>query len=252
MLAPNHIITTWRKFDHFPMETLTKAWFYQKGTNKKQRSVSLMKEHREEYGITGNCFDLAIWLLNEFKKDGITAYPIGQHFKTERAHVAVVALDEEGKRYLCDLGDQWLNPILIDSDSEDYTDEMLSGFFPAAKVQVKSTKHEVEVHYHRPNGKMSQQRYDVTPLDETLFLEAAEFSQHLIKPRPLLECRVPYKTETAHWEFCNWESFLSTSEGLFHDKNVTTIEEWAERIHSKTGYHKQLLTDALHLYMAKA
>ncbi|CAM4290481.1 hypothetical protein BAMA_03870 [Bacillus manliponensis] len=198
MLAPNYIVTTWRKFDSFPMETLTKAWFYQKGTTKKQRSVSLMKEHREEYGITGNCFDLAIWLLDEFKNDGITAYPIGRHLHTERAHVAVITLDEKGRRYLCDLGDQWLDPILIDSNSEDYTDEILSGFFPAAKVQVKSTEHD------------------------------------------------------AHWEFCNWESFLSTSEGLFRDEDLLTIEDWANRIHRKTSYQKQLLTDALQLYMTKS
>ncbi|TWM29930.1 hypothetical protein CHCC14820_1269 [Bacillus paralicheniformis] len=71
-----------------------------------------------EYGIAGNCFDLSIWLLDEFTKDGVEAFPIGRSFKTERAHAAVIALDERGRRFLCDLGDQWLQPILIDCECE--------------------------------------------------------------------------------------------------------------------------------------
>ncbi|MBS4162322.1 hypothetical protein GWP49_35325, partial [Klebsiella pneumoniae] len=114
MQASKNILTTWRKFDRFPMETLTKAWFYQQAGNRKQREVSLMKEHYRQFGISGNCFDLAIWLLDEFSKQGIEAYPIGHHFKTEDAHAAVIALDERGRRFLCDLGDQWLQPILVD------------------------------------------------------------------------------------------------------------------------------------------
>lgn len=57
--APHSILSVWKKFDRFPMETLTKAWFYDKAGIKKQREVSLMKEHHDQYGITGNCFDLA-------------------------------------------------------------------------------------------------------------------------------------------------------------------------------------------------
>lgn len=87
MFAPESILTTWIKFDSFPMETLTKAWFYKQGTRKKQRDVALMKEHRNKYGLSGNCFDLAIWLLDEFQKDGIQAYPIGHNLNTEHAHV---------------------------------------------------------------------------------------------------------------------------------------------------------------------
>ena len=48
---------------------------YNQNSSKKQRDVSLMKEHRSQYGLSGNCFDLAIWLLDELQKDGITATP---------------------------------------------------------------------------------------------------------------------------------------------------------------------------------
>lgn len=80
------------------------------------------------------------------------------------------------------------------------------------------------------------------------FLQAAEYSQNLIKPRPLLECRVPYKSEIAHWEFYNWESFLSTSEGLFKEPNLESMEEWVEKINLKTGYNKEILIDVLKAY----
>jgi len=71
MHAPNEIRSVWKKFDPFPMETLTKVWYSRRANGKKQRDVSLMMEHYEQYGITGNCFDLAIWLLHEFGKEGI-------------------------------------------------------------------------------------------------------------------------------------------------------------------------------------
>lgn len=248
MLAPQSILTTWKNFDQFPMETFTKAWFFKQGTHKKQRDVSLMREHRSMYGLSGNCFDLAIWLLDEFQKDGIQAYPIGHNLNTEHTYVAVIAIDEAGQRFLCDLGDQWINPILIDTHTEDYSNEKLSGFFPAAKVQVKPNERDIEILYHRPNGKVSKQVFDTTPIETGYFLKAAEFSQNFIKPRPLLECRVPFKYEIAHWEFNNWKSFLSTSEGLMEESTLETIEDWAVKIHQKTGYDMEFLMDVLGQY----
>ncbi|WP_226673352.1 hypothetical protein [Rossellomorea aquimaris] len=248
MNASDSILNTWNKFNDFPMETLTKVWFYNEGSAKKQRDVSLMREHREQFGMSGNCFDLALWLLDEFKRDGIEAYPVGHNLGSEEAHAAVIALNEKGERYLCDLGDQWLNPILIDTKSPDYTTEKLDGFFPAAMVQVLDHPTGIEVHYHRPNGKVSKQAFQTERIEMETFLKAAEHSQHMIKNHPLLECRIPYQSETAHWEFYNWESFLSTTEGLIKDQKLATVEEWAERIHGKTGYHKAILINILEHY----
>ncbi|WP_226529353.1 hypothetical protein [Metabacillus niabensis] len=248
MQPTQSILSTWDKFQDFPMETLTKVWYNAKGLDKKQRDVSLMREHRHEYGITGNCFDLALWLLDEFKRDGVEAYPIGHDINSEHAHVAVIAVNEHGNRYFCDLGDQWLCPILIDTNSQDYTNEKVEGFFPAAKVQVQEKYHHLQIHYHRPNGKVSSQMFQTVPIDIPSFLKAAEYCQNLIHPNPLLECRIPLKSETAHWEFYNWESFLSTTEGLEEEPKLTGIEEWVEKIHQKTGYHKGFLFDALNRY----
>jgi hypothetical protein len=248
MIASNSILMTWEKFKEFPMETLTKVWFYNRGSVKKQRDVSLMREHREQFGMSGNCFDLALWLLDEFMRDGVEAYPVGHNLNSEDAHVAVIALNEKGEQFLCDLGDQWLNPILIDTKSPDYTNEKLGGFFPAASVQVQSHPTGTEILYHRPNGKISKQVFPTQPIERDLFLKAAEHSQHLIKPNPLLECRIPYKSEIAHWEFYKWESFLSTSEGLMKDSKLETVAEWAERIHGKTRYDKEILIDILERY----
>ncbi|WP_416150690.1 hypothetical protein ACM26V_06905 [Salipaludibacillus sp. HK11] len=248
MLPTDSIMKAWEKFNNFPMETLTKVWFYNKGTTEKQRSVALMKEHREQYGLSGNCFDLALWLLDEFNNIGIEAYPVGHNLNTEDAHVAVIALNENGNRYFCDLGDQWLTPILIDTDCEDYTNEKLSGFFPAAKIQIGNYEKGTEILYHRLNGKVSKQIFNTQPIEMDYFLKAAEFSQNLIKPNPLLECRVPYKSEIAHWEFYNWESFLSTSDGLFKELKLDKIEDWVDQISQKTNYNKEILSNILNKY----
>lgn len=249
MYPTKSILHTWKKFDSFPMETLTKAWYFDKGTQRKQRDVSLMKEHREQYGITGNCFDLALWLLDEFKKDGVAAYPIGSKFNTEKAHVAVVAIDENGRRYLCDLGDQWLNPILVDTSAEEYMNDKLTGFFPGANIQVQPENNGfIKILYHRPNGKKSTQTFNLEPIEMSDFMQAAEFSQNHIHPIPLFECRIPHEDEIAHWEFYNWESFLSTNHGLHIGDQTDSIEHWVNVIHEKSSYSKEFLSEALTKY----
>lgn len=248
MKAPEKILAVWRKFDDFPMETLTKAWLCSKQANRKQRDVETMKQHHKEFGVTGNCFDLAIWLLDEFKEAGVEAYPIGSELGTGDDHAAVMAVDRTGRRFLCDLGDQWLQPIGIDGDDETYTDEKLAGFFPGAEVQVLPENDFFKVVYHRPNGKFSTQIYSALPVSMEEFLAAADFSQSHVYPKPLLEVRLPWENETAHWEFYDWKSFLSTSQGLIEDPPLATIDEWVERIHEKTGYDKTFLKESLEYF----
>lgn len=91
------------------------------------------------------CFDLSIWLLNEFKEEGIKAYPIGHHLHSKHAHAAIIAEDERGHRFLCDLGDQWLKPILIDVKDQEYTNEKLGGFFPAADIRVSQVENNLQI-----------------------------------------------------------------------------------------------------------
>lgn len=248
MKATDEILGVWKKFDGFPMETLTKVWLHSRAEGGKQRDIETMKLHKERYGITGNCFDLALWLMAEFKTAGIKAYPIGHDLKMEAAHVAVIAQDEQGNRYLSDLGDQWLQPILIEEDHPEFSTDKLAGFFPASDIQFIPRAEMMEVLYHRPNGKVSKQVYKLTPIEQEEFIEAADFSQNLFKSKPLLEIRLPFKTEMAHWEFYDWVSFLSTSEGKFYDVPLNAVEEWVERLHGKTGYDRQMLIEALTIY----
>lgn len=248
MEAPAEILSVWRQFDAFPMETLTKAWYSQRSGEQKQRSVELMKEQREQYGITGNCFDLAIWLLAAFDEAGVKAYPVGSELGTEQAHAAIMAEDRDGRRFLCDLGDQWIQPILMDVDRPEFTGERLAGFFPGAEVQVQKTEEGIKIIYYRPNGKQSQQIYTIEPVDRADFMEAAEYSQRHIHPEPLVEVRLPGEGETVHWEFDNWTSFLSTSTGLYPDEPIERLEDWVERIHDKTHYDKEFLAEALGFY----
>jgi hypothetical protein len=250
MNAPNEILQVWNQFKHFPMETLTKAWYASQNPTKYQRSVAQMKAHYDKYKITGNCFDLAIWLLHELKEYGIQAYAIGHDLFTEEAHVAVIALDEHNHKYLCDLGDQWVQPICVDSNNSAFHSKDCVGFFPGATIQVHPSEEDVEIFYKRPNGKVSKQVFNLQPIDESTLLEAAEFSQRHIRPRPLLECR-QYEQEVTHWEFYNWHSFTSTMDGLIEDEDLESIHEWAARIHKKTGYHVEFLIEALTLYRSE-
>ena len=244
MEIPNYISHVWSKFDDFPMETLTKGWQRKQGIVLTQRTVTQMEEDREQYGSTGNCFDLAIWLLDAFNKQRIHAYPIGYNLGNQQAHAAIIAVDEEGKRYLCDLGDQWLKPFCVDRLSDEWTE----GLFPAAKIRAKEIGKTILIQYLRPNGKVSEQSFSLDPIEHQVFLGAAEASQQYIKSQPLLECRVVYKQEIAHFEFFNWKSFLSTTEGLFVEEPQVDLRSWVNHLHIKTGFSKRFLQEALHFY----
>lgn len=230
------------------METLSKVWLYSENKVGKQRDVSQMNEHRQRYGLSGNCFDLAIWLLDEFRRDGVEAYPVGHDLNTGKAHVAVIALDEWGYRYLCDLGDQWITPILIDQDSEDFSNEKLCGFFPAANIQVQPRGKYIEILYHRPYGKISKQTYDTTSLSKEYFFQAAETSQNIIRTTPLIESRVSYQHEIAHWEFDNWGYTLSSTKGLSKQPNEESIDKHVEIINNMVGFDRELLHRILKQY----
>jgi len=89
------------------VETITKAWVFEK-FGPRQRTIEEMKTHRQKYGSSGNCFDLALWLLSEFLKAKIPAYGVGDRIGTSDAHVAIVVDDGKRGRFLCDLGDLWI------------------------------------------------------------------------------------------------------------------------------------------------
>ncbi len=246
MKAPKQIIEVWRQFDEFPMETLTKAWYRDQPAATKQRSVQLMKEHRELYGTSGNCFDLAIWLVHEFAEAGIEAYGVGRDLFTSDAHVAVIAL-HHGYKYYCDLGDMWVQPILIDPRSSDFTDELLDSFFPAARVRVRTNEDQFTIEYVRPNGKKSSQTFDMNLLPHDVLQDAGEHCQHILWS-PLVERRIFIENEVQHWEFDEDRSFLSTNAGLIEEEPLERIEDWAERIHHRTGMSKEIVQKSLEAY----
>ncbi|MFC4600024.1 hypothetical protein [Cohnella hongkongensis] len=246
MRASADILDIWRRFDPFPMETLTKAWYLQQTAGAKQRTVEQMKLHREQYGTAGNCFDLAIWLNHEFNQEKLSSYAI----LTPDAHVAVVVLNEHGHRYLCDLGDQWIEPILIDPESEDYTEELLEGFFPGSLVKVESRGNLLLVTYRRPNGKESKQTYTLDPISNEKLIAEGEKTQRTLW-HPLVEKRIFTDEEVIHWEFDNFISFYSTMAGKQPESRLETAEEWAERIGSVSGISKEVIRDALEVYMMR-
>ena len=247
MHAPKEILDVWEIFNDKPMDTLMKLWWSKQSDGGSQRPVSLIKEHFVQYGVAGNCVDLSLWLIEELRDAGIEAYGIIDDVCAERAHIAVVAVDRKGLRYLCDLGDQWIQPISIDGDvmnGHDFTD----GFFPAAKVKVLTEGYKTTISYQRPNGKASQATYHTTPLDDNLLWTIAERVQRVFRKTPLVEIRLPIEDEIAHWEFDNWTSFLSTSQKLHVEESNLNLEQWVERINMRTGMKKEFLQEALKYY----
>ncbi|WP_258171166.1 hypothetical protein [Paenibacillus sp. R14(2021)] len=229
------------------METLTKAWFLKTESDTKQRSVELMKLHREQYGTSGNCFDLAIWLLHEFKHENISAYAVGHDLFTPNAHVAVVAVSERGHKYLCDLGDQWIEPVLIDQESSDFTEERLDDFFPGAQVDISVNGEDLRINYYRTNGKQSSQVYHLRPIQPETLIEAGEYSQKLLR-KPLVESRIFSNNEITHWEFNDYQSFMSSKQGRTEESKLTMIDDWIERINNKAGINKEIIREALDKY----
>ncbi len=227
------------------METLTKAWLYQQPNGPRQRTVSEMVEHRNEYGTSGNCFDLTVWLLHAFQLAGIRAHAIGHDFFTPKTHVAVIAYEGE-QRYLCDLGDQWISPIPIDYLKGEFV-EPVSGFFPAAKVQIDTTSSDCVVTYHRPSGKRSRQSYSLVAIDHEELIRAGQHSQQLLR-KPLCEMRIPFEGEIAHWEFYNWSSFLSTNSCLLNEPPANSTDDWCDRIHVHTGISREVIAQSLDVY----
>ncbi|MCS7458662.1 hypothetical protein N0M98_00805 [Paenibacillus doosanensis] len=253
MRASVDIVKVWRQFDHHPMETLTKAWHISQGAPGRQRTVQMMEEHRRQFGTSGNCFDLALWLMHEFGKNGIESYPIGHHLHTPRAHVAVIAVGERGQTYFCDLGDQWIEPILIDASCEDFTQDELDGFVAGGRIKAElpAGRNEAKFTYIRPNGKISEQTFSLEPIEMNEFIAAANTSQSLLR-YPLVEMRFTEHNEVRHWEFDRWNSFVSCSEGLIRESKLEMEEtgEWARRIHQRTGMHTDVIIRALNTYVA--
>jgi len=243
--ATEDVLQVWRRFDDFPMETITKAWYSKEQTDSKQRPIELMKLHREQYGTSGNCFDLALWLIDEYRKQNLACYGI----LTPHSHVAVVVRNGEGNRYFCDLGDQWIEPILIEPRHQDYTEDYLDGFFPGGQVKLNVHNDQLVISYRRPNGKESRQTFDLTPISDQELMAAGEETQRKLWS-PLVEKRLFLSDQVAHWEFDDYRSFTSYISGRVEEPELHTIEEWANRISRMSGIHEEVVTKALNVYAA--
>ncbi|MCA9662320.1 MAG: hypothetical protein KC486_28530 [Myxococcales bacterium] len=227
LAAPPVLLEIWSTFDGYPMETLTKAWVARSRGGPRQRSVDELEAHRARTGASGNCFDLAIWLVHRLRVAGVAGRVISDDIDSRDAHVAVLA-EVAGRPFLCDLGDMWLRPIAVDRD----VDAPVTGFFPAAAVSLRAQGRGLAVTYHRPGGKRSAQRYDLAEIPAATLRDAAEANQRCLAQR-LVETRAP--AEDAHWEFEEYASRWSTPEGLRVEPPVVGDAAWAARIAARTG-----------------
>ncbi|HYF93018.1 MAG TPA: hypothetical protein VD969_12340 [Symbiobacteriaceae bacterium] len=246
MKAPYEISNVWSRFAGVPMETFTKGWWYDrcKGTAR-QRTVDEMVEHRRMHGTGGNCFDLALWLHHEFRTSGTPARIVGHDLCTPDAHVAVIAIDRTGSEFLCDLGDQWLQPILVDTCSDAFSDGWHTGFFPGREVRILRSTDLLHVSYRRSNGKVGNQCYDLQPLSDDALKLACHHSQNLLR-RPFCEMLLPHPATgtTEHWEYDRGSSFWNLEGGAVVEEPCQTQGEWIARIVLRTGISADVISAA--------
>lgn len=246
-VAPAAILEVWRRFDSFPMETLSKPWVLaHRGAQ--QRTVEQMERDRSQFGASGNCFDLAFWLLRDFARAGIRAYAVSDDIAKKDAHVGVVAEDASGARFLCDLGDLWLEPMAIDTP----TARPVRGFFPGADIALARTDETLLVTYHRTGGKLSSQTYHLAPIADDALRDAAHVNQRYIA-QALVEMR-DFATG-AHWEFEEAEqgrfrARRSDYGGLHEESAQASDAQWAERIAAVTGIQSGYALECLRAYRA--
>lgn len=222
------------------METLTKAWFLKRNHLARQRTVPEMLAHREKTGASGNCFDLALWLLHELEREKVEAYGVGHDLGTEHAHVAVLALDESGRRYFCDLGDLWIRPLPLD----DGEISKRSGYFTGAWVSGKVSENSLELTFDRAGGKQSREHCGLARISGKELAEYGDYSQARVS-RPLVEMRLYSPKETTHWEFDDGKSFVSSMAGLEKEEPCLSEAEWSERIAKRTGMHSGYVKECM-------
>lgn len=246
MLAPHEISSVWRQFAGIPMETFTKGWWYDRCHGRpRQRTVAEMVEHRRTHGAGGNCFDLALWLRHAFLEAGVRARITGHDLGAEAGHAAVVAADRAGNEYLCDLGDQWLQPVLISPA----VDGWHRGFFPGREVQISRTDNLLQVRYRRSNGKVAGQSYDLAPVSEELVQQACGLSQNMLR-RPFCEMLMPHPDtgKIEHWEYDKGRSFWNLESGPVFEADCQTQDEWVARIAARTGMAPDLIRGGFAVY----
>lgn len=249
MQAPASILQVWRLFQGIPMETFTKGWWSREcGGSPRQRTVAEMTEHRQLHGTGGNCFDLAVWLRHALHEAGIQARITGHDLGTGDAHAAVVATDPSGQEFLCDLGDLWLQPILISHTSELWH----AGFFPGREIQVHRDGDHLRVYYRRGNGKVSHQAFGLAPVPEEVFQQACHHSQNLLR-RPFCEALLPHPEtgRISHWEYDRGRSFWNLDSGPVFEEPCVDDAGWIARICQRTGISAEIVTGAFDAYGVK-
>lgn len=166
------------------METLRKAWLH---TERRvhQRTLQEMEDDRGRQGTSGSCFDLALWLRDAFAGAHIDAFLIGTALDALNQHVAVCAIGPDGERYLCDLGDQWIQPILLDE---------VRGRFECLPLTCEHRT----IRYIRHGGGSSQQTFSLRRMRMKDVMQAAEISQCTLR-YPLCDVRLYGPIGVEHW-----------------------------------------------------
>jgi hypothetical protein len=250
MRAPEAVRLVWNGFQGMPMETFTKGWWLKQcGQIARQRTIDEMRAHRRLLGAGGNCFDLTLWLRHELSQAGISSHIIGHDLERPDAHVALLAVEPSGAEYLCDLGDLWLQPILVSPGHPAFSSDWHPGFFPGRFVRVHRSDRSLDLFYRRESGKVQRQVYHLAPVSDEQFMRACDYSQNCLR-RPFCEILLPHPSlgSIEHWEYDRGASFWNLSDGPVLEKPCDSLPEWVSRISMRTGISPELISTAFDVY----
>ncbi len=240
------IIDVWDRFDSIPVETLTKAWYWSKKERDQQRSVVKMQANRQTYGCGGNSFDLSIWLVDEFTRAGYTAWAVGHHLFQENTAVAVIVEDDTGQ-YFCNIGRRWNKPAYIGKARGQESIKNNRAIAHGYEVSLWRDGDQLTITSINHIDLVEEEVFSLKKLDMVSLREAAEFSQRQLV-QPYVAVRTQWRGEFARWEFRDFTSCLMTEKECVEEMPATSLDEWVERIHQRTGMDRYVVRMALAVY----
>ncbi len=238
------VMRVWRRFAGVPCETFTKGWWFRRcGGRPRQRTVVQLRQHRRRYGAGGNCFDLAYWLLNDLREEGFAARIVSRDLLQYDAHVAVI-VEASGREYLCDLGDMWHRPIRVAEHAG-----WLNGYVPGRSIRIRCSDGALEIDCRDEVDSVRVERYDMTRIDDELFLLACDQSQNLLR-RPFCQLLRPHPVTGALelWGYDREATFVSGSRGHVYEPRCNNRAEWIARIAATTGMAPTLIDEGFTAY----
>lgn len=256
MRAPEPVLRIWRSLVGVPAENLSHRWWRAREAGEaKQRSVPLLEKHRAEWGTGGDSYDLTIWLMAKYQAAGFLADAVQPPADVDdRSPLAVMVKDPLGRRYLCDLNEPWLEPVLVSPRSYDFSPGFHSGFHPEGDVRVEVEEKRCRITLRRAGGGpvFGERIFELRAIPPELLVERAETDPERTRPDRLAVRRLARHPETGAWGVWffaatgdAWRSGWRLPSGLIDEPPCRGLEAWVERVSERSGIAAEIVEEVL-------